>query len=483
MKLDLDREHNEPLHQQIVRQVETLILSGELPSGSGMPTERHLASLLRIHRSTVTKAYEQLRAAGLIHSVQGRGTFVADSMWDLQTNHFPRWSQYMSSGVFRPTISLLRKVHQLTPDPSYINLADGEVSLELLPTAIMKDLLKQGDMASFMHYSDPRGERGFRQEIARHVKRQYGIEADEDEILVTSGGQQAMHLITQCLLSPGDSIAIECPSYHYSLPLFMSSGIRLLRIPVDQDGMIPSSLQELHRAHRIRMVITSPTYQNPTGVVLAKERRLELIRICRGLSIPIVEDHTFSDIRLHGEAPPLPLIANTGVEGSVLYFGSLSKSAAPGFRIGWIIGPRSVISRMADIKQQFDFGASPLMQELTSRYLESGGWSEQLERIRTALSRNQETMLHALDRHLQGKAEWTRPGGGYHIWCRMLQPAAETSLLEEGIRQGVLMVPGRVYGAEAGYVRLSYARASEGEIAEGIARLARAVSIVAAGQG
>ncbi|MFD0695076.1 PLP-dependent aminotransferase family protein [Paenibacillus sp. GCM10027628] len=473
IEINRNREHKESIPMQITRQIETMIVDGTLAPGSQLPTERFLASLLGVHRSTVTKSFEELRAVGLIQSAQGRGTYVSDSLWNLSASKFSEWRSYMASGLFRPTQSLLRKVRELTMDPIYLNLADGEMSPDLLPVDMVADMLKRGKRPLPLHYPDAKGELFLREALAAHLLRTSSINCKPEHILITSGAQQALHLIAQCLLSPGDSIAIEGPSYHYSLPLFGASGIRLLRIPFDRDGLLPDELLSLHKMHRIKMVITMPTYQNPTGAVLPLARRLRLIEICEAHRIPIVEDQTFGSITLAGEpAPPLPLLALSGAKESILHIGSMSKTTAPGLRLGWMVGPSSVIDRLADAKQQMDFGTSPLLQHLVETFITSSAWAEQRENVLRGLTVKRDYMLESMAKHLTGKAEWEKPTGGYHIWCKLLKPITETELLERGIRQGVLFVPGGVYGADKGYVRLSYARANRQEIEDGIAKFA-----------
>ncbi|NEW08545.1 PLP-dependent aminotransferase family protein [Paenibacillus sp. SYP-B3998] len=474
IEINRNRDHKESIPMQITRQIETMIVEGTLAPGSQLPTERYLSSLLGVHRSTVTKSFEELRAVGLIQSAQGRGTFVSDSLWNISASKFSEWRSYMAAGLFRPTQTLLRKVRELTMDPIYLNLADGEMSPDLLPADLVADMLKKSNLPLPLHYPDSKGEISLRQALSSHLFRTSSISCRPEHILITSGAQQALHLIAQCLLSPGDSIAIEGPSYHYSLPLFGASGIRLLRIPVDQDGLLPDELISLHKMHRIKMVITSPTYQNPTGTVLPLARRQRLIQICEEHRIPIVEDQTFGSITLTGEPdPPLPLLALSGAKESILHIGSMSKTTAPGLRLGWLVGPSSVIDRLADAKQQMDFGTSPLLQHLVETFITSSAWTEQREKVLLGLTVKRNYMLAAMDKHLTGKAEWVKPTGGYHIWCKLLQPIAETELLERGIRQGVLFVPGGVYGADKGYVRFSFARANRQEIEEGIAKFAR----------
>lgn len=471
--MEIDRTSKEPLYRQIVRHFENRISQGDIPPGTALPPERKLANQLGVNRSTITAAYEELRASGMVQSVQGRGTVVSDHLWGVHPSRLPNWNQYLNEGSFLPARPLVKRIREESDDFRIINLAGAELAADLLPTKTLNELLRGISLASPPTYPDPKGEPALRQTLSIHLKEQYGIRTDPKQILVTSGAQQALHLITQCLLSPGDAVAMEGPSYAYSLPLFISAGLRLFRLPLDEQGLLPDEVRTLFLKHRIRMVFANPTYQNPTGTTLPLARRKKLLQICEELRIPIVEDDAYGAITLQGSPPPPPpLIALTERGGLVIYVGSLSKTVAPGLRIGWLVAPQSVVERLADARQQMDFGTSPILQQLVSEYL-SGHWNAHIDVIKNELSRRRDHMIQALERHMGKEASWVVPQGSYHIWCRLQRKVPETELLEAGIKNGVLFVPGGVFGAERGFVRITYARAKANEIGEGIKRFAK----------
>ncbi|MFC4766034.1 PLP-dependent aminotransferase family protein [Effusibacillus consociatus] len=479
MEWKLDRTSKEPLFRQIARSFEKRIQSGELPPGAPLPPERKLAEELGVNRSTITAAYEELRASGLTQSVQGSGTCVSDHLWGVSPRRLPNWHQYTNGGSFLPTLPLSKRIREASADPRVINLARGQLSSDLFPEEALSDLLKSTPLTASLSYPDPKGDEIFRHTLSAHLQKHYGIEAAPEEILVVSGAQQALHLLTQCILSPGDAVAIEGPSYAYSLPLFISAGLRLFRIPLDEQGLLPDEVMSLYQKHKIRMVFANPTYQNPTGTTLSLARRKRLLQICEELRIPIVEDDAYGSLTLHGsQAPPPALMKLNQGGGSVIYLGSLSKTAAPGLRIGWVAGPRSVIERLADAKQQMDFGTSIVVQRLVESYLSSGQWERHLQRIRKELTIRRDVMLQALDQYVGDQVKWNMPEGSYHIWCRLRNAIPDREVLETGIQNRVLFLPGEIYGAERGYIRLTYAGVSESEIEEGITRFERTLQTV-----
>lgn len=357
---------------------------------------------------------------------------------------------------------------------SFINFASGELSPELSPNDSIRSILANEPFREPLNYGEPQGFLPLRTSLASFLKEQREIYATDESILVTSGSQQSLYLISQCLLSPGDAIAIENPSYSYSLPMFQSAGLRLYGLPVDEYGVHPDDIRKLYRQHRIRMVFLNPNYQNPTGTVLSDERRTAVLDVCEQLGIPIVEDDPFSLTSFDEPSPP-PL-KTMDRNGSVIYIGSLSKVAASGLRIGWMVAPQSVIQRLADARLQMDFGLSIFPQWIASQLLQTHEIDKHMHLLRTSLKRRRDLLIDALRTELPEMLSFEVPKGGLNLWCKLAaEPVNDELLLENGIKRGVLFVPGSVYGSEAGYVRLSYARPPEEDIGTGVLRFAEAL--------
>lgn len=275
----LDKVSGVPIYRQIVALIEADMINGSLHSGELLPPERVLADELGVNRSTVRAAYDELRAEGLIQSVQGRGSVIVDDAWDVSLRRRPHWPSYIESGHFLPTRPLMQTIQSAKSIPGILDMSRIELSPDLLPRELYT-LVETPSLQDVLGYPDPAGWVGLRETIVAHMHEHYGVMADADEVLVTAGGQQAFHLISQCLLNSGDAVALENPSYCYSLPLFLSAGLRLVPLPMDKDGLIPQAIPELYHRHKLRMLFVNPTYQNPTGTVLSAKRRRELIDVC-----------------------------------------------------------------------------------------------------------------------------------------------------------------------------------------------------------
>lgn len=361
-----DRNNKKPIYKQIVEYIEQGISSGLFPADSLLPSERTLAKELNVNRSTVVSAYEELQSLGIVDRKKGSGTRVSTDIWGISHKRIPNWGRYVEDGSFLPNLPLVQKIRKEIQKNNLVNLASGELSADMMPTESFQNILSSQLFLESLGYDNPQGNEDLRHTIVSHLRDYKKIDTDSTSILITSGAQQALHLIVECLLKPGDAVAIEDPSYCYSLPLFQSAGLRTFLLPVDKYGANPEDLLALHKKHRIRMVFLNPDYQNPTGSVMSISRRKKFLELSTELGIPIIEDDPYSLTSFNGVVNST--LKSLDTNGNVLYVSSLSKIVASGLRIGWIIGPLQVIQRLADAKQQVDFGHSIFPQWIANEF-------------------------------------------------------------------------------------------------------------------
>lgn len=221
------------------------------------------------------------------------------------------------------------------------------------------------------------------------------------------------------------------------------------------------------------MVFMNPNFQNPTGTVFSIERRKQLFDVACKLGLPIVEDDPFSLTAFEGAAPkPLKSMDSNG---SILYIGSFSKIAASGLRIGWMVAPHSIVERLADARQQMDFGLSVIPQQVAAQFIKSPYFHPHLERLQIQLQFKRDLLIESLQKELPDLVKFITPQGGLHLWCKLHHEVHDGKLLEEAIKRGVVFVPGSVYGSDSGFVRFTFARPKTEEIAVGISRFAEAL--------
>jgi len=465
-----------PFYKQIAEFIEQRISYGEYPAGSLLPSERALARELGVNRSTVVAAYEELRAAGIVESTQGSGTRVSTDIWGISRTRVPNWRRLVEGGTFLPNLPLIRRIWKETQENDLIDLASGELSGDLFPSKFFSNIMREQEFNSHLGYENMQGNLSLRESIASHMKTWRNVDATSSSILITSGAQQALHLIVQCLLNPGDAVAIEDPSYCYSLPLFQSAGLRTFFLPVDKNGINPDDIVALYRKHRIKMVFLNPNFQNPTGTLLDLSRRNRILEISSEYGIPIIEDDPYSLTSFSGEN--IPTLKSMDRNGTVLYISSLTKIAASGLRIGWVIGPQTVIERLADAKQQVDFGHSIFPQWIADQFLSSADFAAHMNMLVGELKQKRDMFVSALQELLPDETEFLVPQGGIHLWCKLKRDVREQQLLKEAFKRGVVFVPGGVLGSQEGYVRFTFGRAEKELIHAGISRFSEALQSI-----
>ena len=469
-----DRQAKKAIYKQLAEYIEKGIADGTFPPDKPLPSERYLASALSLNRSTVVNAYGELESMGLIERNRGSGTTISKDIWGITKKRIPSWNRYIEAGSFLPSQPVTQKIRKEAVEHKLINLASGELSEELFPKSFLSEITSTRSFIGSLGYDHPLGNEILRNTLTKHVKKSRGIETNPSSILITSGAQQALHLIVQCLLKPGDAIAIEDPSYNYNLPIFKSAGIKVHYLPVDKDGMNPEDLLSLYKKHRIKMIFLNPYFQNPTGSLLNKKKKEAILDISSKFGIPVVEDDPYSLTAFSGEK--ISTLKSMDRNGNVLYISSLSKIVASGLRIGWIIGPTSVIERLSDAKQQVDFGHSSYTQWIANDFLESENFHIHIKRLIKELEKRRDKIISSLDTYLKDLVEYSIPQGGIHIWCQILKNYNEIQLLEESIKRGVIYVPGSTLGSKDGFVRFTFAKEDEDSIDEGIKRFAEALN-------
>ncbi|WP_163100097.1 PLP-dependent aminotransferase family protein [Peribacillus alkalitolerans] len=469
-----DRNAKKAIYKQLADYIEKGIADGTLPPDKPLPSERYLAKELNINRSTVVAAYDELESNGLIQRNRGSGTTVSKDIWGITKKRIPSWSRYIEAGSFLPNLPVTQRIRKEMVEHKLINLASGELSEDLFPMESLREITSTRSFIGSLGYDHPQGNAILRDTITKHVKQYRRIETNPSSILITSGAQQALHLVVQCLLKPGDAVVIEDPSYHYNLPIFKSAGVKTYFLSTDQDGINPDELLALHKKHRIRMIFLNPAFQNPTGALLDNNRRKSILEISSEYGIPVVEDDPYSLTSFTGEE--VSTLKSMDVNGNVLYISSLSKIVASGLRIGWIIGPKPVIERLSDAKQQIDFGHASFTQWIANDFLDSKEFHFHIINLVNQLQKRRDQIVTSLKYHLEEQVDFMIPQGGIHIWCKINKEVNEVQLLEESIKRGVIYVPGSTMGSKKGYVRFTFSRENEEFINEGIKRFAEALN-------
>jgi len=380
-----------------------------------------------------------------------------------------------------PIMDILRQV----ASGKYVNFASGLPDPALFPAeAIRRAYSDALASTGSLQYGSEEGLEPLRAWIAARLSAT-GARVATEEVLVTAGSQQALDLAARLLLDPGDVVAVEDPTYAAFLQIADGCEARAVGIPMDDEGMIVEKLDEMFPPGTTapKLVFTLPDFQNPTGISMSVERRRRLVEWGRRRGVPLLEDGAYASLRYEGERRPSLLDLAAG-GGGVLSTGTFSKTIAPGLRVGWIAGERSLVARIAHLKQAADIQTSTTAQTATLRYLEAGGHDAHVESLRRTLDARRRRLLAGLEERLPRGARFTRPAGGMFAWVTLPEGADSGKILSAALERGVAFVPGRDFhpGDEKSplTLRLNFASSTPETIDRGVPLLVEAIRDAAA---
>jgi DNA-binding transcriptional MocR family regulator len=484
MLKSLNRESGEPLYLQIRDQIRDLILAGDLPPGTRLPPERELAARLGVNRTTVSNAYDELAADGLVEGHVGRGTIVSalprggKTSWDKSVSTPFPWSEYLAAVGQQVRDPLIRELVALCAREDVISLAAGVPAPDLYPVerfAQATDRVLRRDGRALLQHCPTEGHLAFRETLAALAANR-GITASPDNVLVIAGSQQGLDLVTRLLIEPGDAVVVEVPSYVGALTVFRAAGARLLGVPMDEEGMRLDMLEWLLARHRPRLIYTLPTFQNPSGKVMSRDRREALLALAQRYQVPVLEDDPYGE--LYYDDPPPPPIKSLDRHGHVIYLSTFSKILFPGIRLGWLVAPRPVVDRLASVKQCTDLHSNTLAQWALDEFIHQGWLDEHLDLLRDEYPRRRDAMLSALRQVLPRKVRWNEPAGGFYLWCHLEDGLRAQDLLVESAKRRVAFVLGEAFHVDGGgqdAFRLNFTYQTEVGIREGMWRLGQAL--------
>lgn len=375
--------------------------------------------------------------------------------------------------------SAIREILRVVNRPDVISFAGGLPAPELFPTELLGrlslELLQSREAAQALQYGETEGLPAFRERILARVPFSAGA-FGLDGALVTQGSQQGLDLVAKLFLDPGDEVLVETPAYVGALQAFRFFGAKVTFLPCDAEGILPDALADALR-RRPKLAYLTPTYQNPSGLCTSERRRDEVAKAFAGSGTLLVEDDAYREL-WYDEAPPAP-IAGRVDPARRFYLGSFSKIAAPGLRIGFLLGPPALVRRLVLAKQATDLHTNTLGQHLLLRLLAEPTFEEHVAGLRRAYRARRDALDAALRAELPGRLAWRRPGGGMFLWARIADGGDAAGLLARALEEGLAFVPGGEFHAEGvgkDTLRLNLSNADEARLAEGAARLARAFS-------
>ncbi|MFE1430756.1 PLP-dependent aminotransferase family protein [Streptomyces fungicidicus] len=375
--------------------------------------------------------------------------------------------------------SPVRDILAVTARPEVINFAGGLPAPELFDTdgiAAAYRTVLAGTPARALQYSTTEGEPALRAALAERTTTR-GLPTTPDDLLVTTGSQQALSLLATALVEPGDTVLVENPCYLAALQAFALAGARVVAVPGDEHGIDPQALDDLVARERPKLLYTVPTFQNPTGRTLPAARRAAVAEVAARRGLWIVEDDPYGELRYAGTRVPW-IAAHPGAEDRTVLLGSFSKVMAPGLRLGWLRAPAGLRRACAVAKQAADLHTPTVNQLAAARYLADNDLDAHVARVAAVYGTRRDAMLAGLPDALPDGSAWTRPDGGMFLWARLPDGHDTTALLPEVVRHDVAYVPGAPFYAgdpDRATLRLCFVTQTPDEITEGLRRLGNAL--------
>jgi 2-aminoadipate transaminase len=434
-----DPASTQPLYRQIYLSIREKIESGEIENGSRLPPTRELAGSLGLNRTTISAAYELLESEGFVRGHVGRGSFVS------------------------------------RPGSSLISFSSSRPSELLFPLAEFRatctEVIQSEDAQTILQLGSPSGYGPLRRYLLEQARLE-GTAGDADDILITSGCQQAYDLLQRVLVANGETVLVEDPVIPGLRNVFQRTAGRLVGIPVGPAGIDLDASQQSIRRERPRLIVVTPNFQNPTGATMPLDHREKLLEMVAAAGALLVESDIYGALRYAGD--PLPTLKQ--MDPNTILLRSFSKLAFPGLRVGWVIAPRPIVERLTEAKQWSDLHTDQLSQAVLFRFAQSGRLEEHRGRMLAAGRDRLHSAIAACEKHLPPGSTFTRPEGGMNLWVRLPEPLDAGELLASAEREGVTYLPGKFFGVskvDPGGLRISFAGLAPDRIETGIAVLGR----------
>jgi 2-aminoadipate transaminase len=388
------------------------------------------------------------------------------------------WEECFAERTRRISSSVIRELLKLTQQPDIISFAGGLPAPELFPVREFEEACQQvlrNDGACALQYGPTEGYPPLLSYLEEKMKK-YGVPAEQENILLTNGSQQALDLIGKIFIDADDSILIERPTYLGALQAWNAYAPRYVTVPIDDEGMQVDKVEPILQQNRVKFIYVLPNFHNPAGVTLSLERRYRLVELAARYGVFIAEDDPYGELRFEGEdITPLVVMHKE----NVLYLSTFSKTLAPGIRLGWVVAPQKIISKLVQAKQGADLHTSTFLQMVAYDICKRGILRHHVPRIRAVYRERRDAMLEAMESYFPPETRWTQPQGGLFLWVILPEHVNTEELLKKAVEQKVAFVPGSAFhpdGTGKNTMRLNFSNAQPEMIREGIRRLAQVIT-------
>ncbi len=468
-KFILNKDTDTPLYIQLYENFKTLIEENQLEKEK-LPSIRSLAKSLGVNNVTVVSAYKLLEKEGYVYSIKGSGTYIKKSP---VSEDMP----YLEEGDMELMVSGILPISK-----DSINFASMSPTPDLFPInefkqALVEVLDRDGGQAFL--YPEITGYEPLRESISKFLMENYNTKVDKDQILITSGGQQGLDIISKTLINPGDCIFVENPTYSGALSVFKSRGARIIGIPMNEDGINLELLKSYVNRYKPKFLYTMTNYQSPTTYSYSDDKKKELLSLAKEFGFYIIEDDFLTDLSFDKNDKKNTL-KSMDRYNQIIFIKSFSKIFMPGVRIGFITLPNKLFKEIIKAKHTTDVSSSGYLQRAFDLYLRKGYWKSHIEKIKKVYSEKYNIMVKELDKLNDYGISYVKPNGGLSIWVKLPKEIDAIELYNECGENNLAIVPGKVFFVDesiySNYIRLSFGAVDNDKIIEGLRILENIIS-------
>jgi GntR family transcriptional regulator/MocR family aminotransferase len=474
----INRTAATPVYQQIANELIKLIRDGIIKPGASLPGSRQMAALLDVHRKTIESAYEELFIQDWITVIPRKGVQVSQRLPEIRPHDFKNTgagSAYTNDASF-PYL-------HFTPSPlpsrdskfrPIIN--DGFPDPRIAPIDLLlreyRRLFNQSSYRRFIMMGDQKGSVNLRTAITQFLSETRGLNLTIDNILITRGAQMAIFMAARMIIRPGSTVLVGSPNYFMADAIFRQFGARLVRVPVDDNGMDIGFITEFCKRQTPGLLYIIPHHHHPTTVTLSAERRMQLLQLINQYQFPVIEDDYDYDFHYAG-GPILPL-ASAGHGGNVIYIGSLTKSIAPPIRVGYLIAPANFIEQAAQLRRMIDIRGDSLLEEALAFLFKQGDMQKHLKRSIKLYHQRRDILCRLLEQELGDVVSFQKPQGGLALWTKFRDDYPLPLISAQAARNGLVINDGRMYDVDDqrfNALRIGFASMNEKELEEAVSLL------------
>ncbi|MFD2574219.1 PLP-dependent aminotransferase family protein [Spirosoma soli] len=482
--LTISKSASTPVFVQLSEQINQLIRAGTLSAGQRLPGTRQLADWLGVHRQTIVAAYDEGLAQGWLESRPGSGTYVAVHFSDVTpqalvsetANNLPN----EKPGYAFAEMPFLKR--PVLINQSGLRLDDGFPDIRLAPmdelSRAYRSYFRWGDPQKQFGYNDTKGHLLLREQLSIHLNETRGLRTTPDNVLITRGSIMGLHLVSQVLLQPGDIVVTGETTWAGATMNFLKAGATLLTVPVDQHGLDVEALADLCEQHgAIRMVFVTPHHHYPTTVTLRADRRIRLLQLAEQYGFAVLEDDY--DYDFHYLSRPILPLASADPQGMVVYVGSLTKSVAPAFRVGYVVAPTGLIDELARLRRIIDRQGDPILEFAVGQLFKTGDLKRHFRKALRTYHARRDCFCDLLTKELPDAMQFTKPDGGMAVWARFDPAIDMNQLAERAGREGLFLSNGLSHnppGQRLNATRLGFASSIESELEQSVAVLKKVLS-------